>query len=140
MTEVLFTASVAFVGYVIYVLVDEQLNPAKIHIVDVQPKPPAKVVKPPIHNPARTRARPAKARTKSTKAAALILNLTESVGTAAGSIWRYLNEKGPTAVAKLVKELPEDNKTLQRSIGWLAQEGKITLNTIDRVETIGLTG
>ena len=140
MTEVLFAASVAFVGYVIYVLVDEQLNTAKLHIVDVRPKPPAKVVKPPIPNPAKPRARPAKARTKSTKAAALILNLTESVGTAAGSIWRYLNGKGPTAVAQLVKELPEDNKTLQRSIGWLAQEGKITLDTIDRVETIGLRG
>lgn len=140
MTEVLFTASVAFVGYVIYVLVDEQLNPAKIHIVDVQPKPPTKVVTQPIPKPARTRAKPTKSSTNEKGAATIILNLTESVGTAAGSIWRYLNEKGPTAVAKLIKELPEDNKTLQRSIGWLAQEGKITLDTIDRVETIGLTG
>jgi len=109
------------------------LNADKIHIVDVQ-------LKPSIHNPAMTRARLAKTRTKSTKAAALILILTESVGTASGSIWHYLNEKGPTAVAKLVNELPEDNKTLQRSIGWLTQKGKITLDTIDRVETITLTG
>jgi hypothetical protein len=140
MTEVLFTASVAFVGYVIYVLVDEQMSPGKHYRVDVQNELPAKIVKLPIPKPTRTRAKPAKARTNANKAATIILNLTESVGTAAGSIWRYLNEKGPTAVAQLVKELPEDNKTLQRSIGWLAQEGKITLDTIDRVETIGLTG
>lgn len=138
MTEVLFAATVAFIGYVIYVLVDEQMNPAKDHIVDVQPEPPTKAVKPPIPKPARTRAKPTKARTKEKRAATIILNLAESVGTAAGSIWRYLNEKGPTAVAKLVKELPEDNKTLQRSIGWLAQEDKIMLETNGRVETIAL--
>ena len=136
MTEVLFTASVAFVGYVIYVLVDEQMSPAKNYILDFQPGPPAKVVKLPIPKPTRTRTKSAKAR----EVASIILNLTESVGMAAGSIWNYLNEKGPTAVVKLVKELPEDNKTLQRSIGWLAQEDKITLETKDRVETIALKG
>jgi hypothetical protein len=138
MTEVLFTASVAFVGYVIYVLVEEQISQAKNHIVEVQLGPPAKIVKPPVPKPARIRAKPAKARTKEKRAAIIILNLAESVGMAAGSIWRYLNEKGSTTVAKLVKELPEDNKTLQRSIGWLAQEDKITLETIGRVETIAL--
>jgi hypothetical protein len=43
-------------------------------------------------------------------------------------------------VAKLIRELPEEEKTIQRSIGWLAQEGKITVDIINRVETIGLTG
>ena len=44
------------------------------------------------------------------------------------------------SVAKLVRELPEEEKIIQRSIGWLAQEGKITLDTVDRVETIALKG
>ncbi|ESS72742.1 hypothetical protein MGMO_47c00090 [Methyloglobulus morosus KoM1] len=136
MTEVLFTASVAFVGYVIYVLVDEQMSPAKNYIVEVRPEPPAKAIKQPIPKPTRARTKPAKAR----QVTAIILNLSESVGMAAGSIWHYLNEKGPTAVAKLVKELPESNNTLQRSIGWLAQEDKIALETIGRVETISLKG
>jgi hypothetical protein len=65
---------------------------------------------------------------------------SERVGLTAGSIWHYLVENGATPVAKLVRELPEEEKTIQRSIGWLAQEGKITLDTVDRVETIGLTG
>jgi len=62
----------------------------------------------------------------------------ERVGLAAGDIWHYLDKHGATPVAKLVRELPEEEKIIQRSIGWLAQEGKITLDTIDRVETIGL--
>lgn len=62
----------------------------------------------------------------------------ERVGLVAGDIWHYLDKHGATPVAKLVRELPEEEKIIQRSIGWLAQEGKITLDTIDRVETIGL--
>ncbi|OAI15655.1 hypothetical protein A1359_09410 [Methylomonas lenta] len=56
----------------------------------------------------------------------------------AGSIWHYLAANGATSVAKLVKELPEEEKVIQRSIGWLAQEDKITLSIIDRAETIAL--
>jgi Winged helix-turn-helix domain (DUF2582) len=51
-----------------------------------------------------------------------------------------LDKNGATAVAKLVSALPEEEKIIQRSIGWLAQEGKITLETFDRVETISLAG
>jgi hypothetical protein len=68
------------------------------------------------------------------------MTLPERVGLTAGSIWNYLDNNGATPVAKLVRELPEEEKIIQRSIGWLAQEGKIALDTIDRVETIGLTG
>ena len=64
--------------------------------------------------------------------------MPERVGLTAGNIWHYLTENGATAVAKLVRELPEEEKIIQRSIGWLAQEGKITLDTVDRVETIAL--
>ena len=62
--------------------------------------------------------------------------MPERVGLTAGNIWHYLTENGATPVAKLVRELPEEEKIIQRSIGWLAQEGKITLNSVDRVETI----
>ena len=67
------------------------------------------------------------------------LPVSERIGLTAGSIWQYLSENGSTSVAILVRDLPEEEKIVQRSIGWLAQEGKITLDTIDRVETIGLT-
>ena len=66
--------------------------------------------------------------------------MPERVGLTAGDIWHYLDKNGATAVTKLVRELPEEEKIIHRSIGWLAQEGKITLETIGRVETIGLKG
>jgi hypothetical protein len=64
----------------------------------------------------------------------------ERVGLTAGSIWHYLNSNGSTSVAKLIRELAEDEKTIQRGIGWLAQEDKTSLDTVDRVETIALKG
>ena len=66
------------------------------------------------------------------------MTMSEQVGLAAGSIWHYLAENGATSVAKLVNELSEEEKIIQRSIGWLAQEGKITLNVVNRVETLSL--
>ena len=63
---------------------------------------------------------------------------SERVGLTAGSIWHYLDENGATSVAKLIRELPEEEKIIQRSIGWLAQEGKILLDTVDRVEIVSL--
>ena len=64
--------------------------------------------------------------------------MAERVGLTAGSIWHYLAENGATSVAKLVRELTEEEKIIQRSIGWLDQEGKITLDIVDRVETLAL--
>ena len=66
------------------------------------------------------------------------MTMSEQVGLAAGSIWHYLADNGATSVAKLVNELSEEEKIIQRSIGWLAQEGKITLNVVNRVETLSL--
>ena len=87
-----------------------------------------------------TKAIPKKAPVKATKPVVAMPEITmpEQVGLAAGSIWHYLAENGATSVAKLVKELSEEEKIIQRSIGWLAQEGKITLDVVNRVETLAL--
>jgi Winged helix-turn-helix domain (DUF2582) len=66
------------------------------------------------------------------------MTISERIGLTAGSIWHYLAKNGVTPVAKLVRELTEEEKIIQRSIGWLAQEGKITLDVVDRVETLAL--
>ena len=71
-------------------------------------------------------------------AAALEIAMPERVGLTAGKIWHYLAENDATPVAKLVRELPEEEKIIQRSIGWLAQEGKVTLDAVDRIETLAL--
>ena len=83
---------------------------------------------------------PKKAQVVTPKPVAAIpeMAMPERVGLTAGNIWHYLTENGATSVAKLVRELPDEEKIIQRSIGWLAQEGKITLDAVDRVETIAL--
>jgi len=75
-----------------------------------------------------------------TEASTAEMTMPERVGLTAGDIWHYLDKNGATVVAKLVRELPEEEKVIQRSIGWLAQEGKIVINIIDRVESISLAG
>ncbi|WP_225892983.1 MULTISPECIES: winged helix-turn-helix domain-containing protein [unclassified Methylomonas] len=68
--------------------------------------------------------------------------MLERIGLTAGVIWHHLAENGATPVAKLVYVLPEEEAVIQRSIGWLAQEDKITLSARggDQVETIVLKG
>ena len=72
-------------------------------------------------------------------ASSSVISMNERVGLTAGSIWHYLTGNGETSVAKLVDALPEE-ELIQRSIGWLAQEDKITLSVVDQIETIALKG
>ncbi len=76
------------------------------------------------------------------KAAPVVVSMHERIGLTAGVIWHHLAENGATPVAKLVYVLPEEEDIIQRSIGWLAQEDKITLSARggDEVETIVLKG
>lgn len=82
----------------------------------------------------------AKAKVKAAKPAAVTpeLPMAERVGLTAGTIWHYLSGNGETSVAKLIKELPEEEKIIQRSIGWLAQEDKIAISIVDRIEVVAL--
>ncbi len=64
--------------------------------------------------------------------------MSEKVGNTAGDIWRFLDKNGPISVSKLAKEIPVEEKYLQRAIGWLAQEGKISIDIVNRAETISL--
>jgi len=93
---------------------------------------PKKPISPP-KSPSKTKIETAKAVVSTTD-----ITPSERVGLTAGSIWHYLAEHGASPIAKLISELPEEEKIIQRSIGWLAQEGKITLDIIDRVEIVSL--
>lgn len=100
----------------------------------VAPEAAAKKSSPAATTP--KKAQPAKA--KPAAAAEPELAMAERVGLTAGSVWHYLSENGPTSVAKLLAALDEEEKIIQRSIGWLALEDKITIDTDNRVETISL--
>jgi predicted HTH transcriptional regulator len=64
--------------------------------------------------------------------------MSEIVGNTAGEIWKYLDKNGATTVAKLTRETKIEDKNIQRGIGWLAQEGKVSIEIINRAETISL--
>lgn len=100
----------------------------------VAPEATAKKSSPAATTP--KKAQPAKA--KPAAAAEPELAMAERVGLTAGSVWHYLSENGPTSVAKLLAALDEEEKIIQRSIGWLALEDKITIDNDNRVETISL--
>jgi len=104
---------------------------------------PAAVKKATVTKSSTTLKTPAKPKVEAAPKAAKVTSeapMSERVGLTAGSIWHYLSEKGATSVTELVKEIQEEEKIIQRSIGWLAQEDKITLDTINQVETIALKG
>ncbi|MBD3167471.1 hypothetical protein GF324_12800 [bacterium] len=55
--------------------------------------------------------------------------MLSNIGSTAGDVWRFLDENGPTTVAKLKKNLKESKNIsgseVERAIGWLAREDKI---------------
>ena len=60
------------------------------------------------------------------------------VGEIAGLIWRVLSEKGPLSMAKLVKAIGEPRDTVMQALGWLAREGKISINDDGRNRIVSL--
>ncbi|MGR8932607.1 MAG: winged helix-turn-helix domain-containing protein [Gammaproteobacteria bacterium] len=155
MTEVLFILFIMFVAYIIYrpaggqqtgahspeesqAEIERSAVSAVSQVISEKPVAVAKTST--STSTSTTRAAPKKAKEETAKpvAAAKGKSTPELVGLTAGNIWNYLDENGPTTVAKLAREIKANDKTIQRSIGWLAQEDKITLKIIDRAETIAL--
>ena len=131
-----------FFLYIIYIIMKKPKTTPEKSVPKAKAEQPiaTEVTKATPKKPSPDQKTPKKAQAVAPKpvAAAPEMAMPERVGLAAGSIWRYLSENGATPVAKLIRELTEEEKIIQRSIGWLAQEGKVTLDTVDRVETLAL--
>lgn len=61
-----------------------------------------------------------------------------AIGEAAGKIWHYLDKNGPSSITKVTSETGVGKNDIQRAIGWLAKEGKLTVEIKGRVETLSL--
>jgi len=61
------------------------------------------------------------------------------IGETAGRVWRRLAHAGPAIVKDLAKEPGLDQSPVQMSIGWLAREGKVTLDKKGKGLTVALT-
>lgn len=64
--------------------------------------------------------------------------MNDAIGIAAGTIWEYLEQNGTASASKIGKETGLDSKVLQRAIGWLSKEDKLSFETKGRNELIGL--
>lgn len=53
------------------------------------------------------------------------IDASHDIGHAAGAIWNFLHQRGPTPLSAMVKELEQPKDVLLQGIGWLAREGKI---------------
>ncbi|NOT85224.1 MAG: winged helix-turn-helix domain-containing protein [Methylococcaceae bacterium] len=65
--------------------------------------------------------------------------MNNTIGDAAGSIWTFLNTNGAASITKITTETGIAKNDVQRAIGWLAREEKITIELIGRTETVSLT-
>ncbi|MFH1368776.1 MAG: winged helix-turn-helix domain-containing protein [Elusimicrobiota bacterium] len=54
-------------------------------------------------------------------------DMQEIVGKAAGDIWQYLKENGPSTALKIKSALGISNSILHLGLGWLSREGKVEI-------------
>jgi hypothetical protein len=56
------------------------------------------------------------------------------IGIVAGEIWHFLDEHGESSLALLLKGIDRDRDNVLMSLGWLAREGHVLLQSIDNKE------
>ncbi len=64
--------------------------------------------------------------------------MSNNIGDIAGKIWEYLDKNGATSVTKVTKETGATRNDIQRAIGWLAKEDKLTFKMEGRTELLSL--
>ncbi|MGR8980487.1 MAG: winged helix-turn-helix domain-containing protein [Gammaproteobacteria bacterium] len=64
--------------------------------------------------------------------------MTHTIGEAAGKIWQYLDKNGPSSVTKITTDTGLSKTDVQRGIGWLLKEDKLSIEMIGRTETLSL--
>lgn len=64
--------------------------------------------------------------------------MSNTIGEAAGKIWKYLDTNGPASVSKVTSETGINKSDIHRAIGWLAKEDKLAIEMKGRAETLSL--
>jgi len=54
------------------------------------------------------------------------------IGEAAGKVWSALEANGSMPVSALKKKAELDNETTNMALGWLAREGKVSLEKVGK--------
>jgi len=64
--------------------------------------------------------------------------MPNTIGEAAGKIWEYLDKNGSASVTKITNETGVSKNDIQRAIGWLLKEDKLSIEMMGRTETLSL--
>ena len=64
--------------------------------------------------------------------------MLNTIDDAAGKIWNYLDQNGAVSVTKITNETGISKNDVQRAIGWLLREDKLSIEVIGRTETLSL--
>jgi predicted HTH transcriptional regulator len=64
--------------------------------------------------------------------------MLNTIDDAAGKIWKYLDKNGSASVTKITNETGINKNDVQRAIGWLLKEDKLSIEMIGRAETLSL--
>ena len=61
-----------------------------------------------------------------------------NIGDTAGDVWKILDKEGPLTMAKLVKAVGGSRDVVMQALGWLAREGKISIEEDGRSRIVSL--
>ena len=64
--------------------------------------------------------------------------MPNTIGDAAGIIWKYLDANGPSSVNKITTDTGISRNDVHRAIGWLSKEDKLSIEMVGRAETLSL--
>ncbi len=56
------------------------------------------------------------------------------IGIVAGEIWHYLDQKKKASIGELVKGISKDRNIVLMSLGWLAREGHVIVESTGHEE------
>ena len=62
----------------------------------------------------------------------------DQIGEYAGKVWQALSKNGSMSMAKLVKAVGQPRDNVMQALGWLAREGKISIEEEGRSRVVSL--
>ncbi len=64
--------------------------------------------------------------------------MSDEIGKTAGQVWRFLKSNGPATAARIQKAIGADVPLTNQALGWLAREGKLTIERSKRTARYAL--
>jgi hypothetical protein len=62
----------------------------------------------------------------------------DQIGETAGLVWQALNSAGPLSMTKLSRQIDVPRDVVMQAVGWLAREGKVSIDDGSRGRTVSL--